>query len=110
MNQIAYCGVNCAECPDFRSGQCPNCRKTDGLEAGACAPVACCRARGFGSCGECPDFPCELMKGFYEESEGHLRALERMNRVRGLRLVSLRQRPDELRLFATRPFFGVTLL
>ena len=94
MNHIAYCGVNCAECPDFTSGRCPDCRKTDWQEAGACAPVACCRARGFNSCGECPDFPCAPMKGFYDESEGHGRALDRMNRVRGLRLVSLRQRPE----------------
>jgi GNAT superfamily N-acetyltransferase len=34
------------------------------------------------------------MEGFYDESEGHREALERMNRVKGLRLVTLRQAPE----------------
>ena len=94
MNHIAYCGVDCAACPDFIEGECPNCRKTDWSSCGACAPVACCRGKEIESCGECPDFPCEPMAGFYEESEGHRLALERMQRVRGLSVVSLRQRPE----------------
>ena len=93
MDHIAYCGVDCAVCPDFTEGKCPNCRRTDWSSCGACAPVACCRGRGFTSCGQCPDFPCPEMAGFYEESEGHRAAFARMQRVAGLRYVDLRQEP-----------------
>lgn len=93
MDHIACCGVDCAACPDFTGGKCPNCRRTDWSACGACAPVACCRGRGFTSCGQCPDFPCQGMAGFYEESGSHRQAYARMKRVAGLRFVSLRQEP-----------------
>ena len=79
---IAYCGVNCAPCPDFTGGKCPGCRKTAWGDD-PCPPVACCREKGIDVCGQCERFPCEMMIGFYEESEGHKEAYERMRAVRG---------------------------
>ena len=75
---IAYCGVDCSACPDLASGKCPSCRKTVWEEGDECMPVACCKKRGVSFCGECPVFPCGDMKEFYEESEGHREAFDRM--------------------------------
>jgi GNAT superfamily N-acetyltransferase len=94
MNSIAFCGVDCAVCPDFLSGKCPDCRKTTQAEGDACLPAACCLEKGFLCCGDCESFPCSDMADFYAESEGHRQALERMRRVAGLRYVTLRQRPE----------------
>ena len=78
---IAYCGVNCAVCPDFTQGKCPGCRDTAWGDD-PCLPVGCCRAKGIEVCGACETFPCGDMAGFYEESEGHREAYRRMCAVR----------------------------
>ncbi len=78
---IAYCGVNCAPCPDFTDGKCPGCRATEWSDD-PCPPVRCCREKGIEVCGQCGAFPCEMMAGFYEESEGHKEAYQRMRSVR----------------------------
>lgn len=75
--KIAFCGVDCSECPDIASGKCPGCRASEWGED-PCMPVACCREKGFYCCGECGGFPCAEMKGFYEESDAHRLAYERM--------------------------------
>lgn len=75
---IAYCGVDCEVCPDYKSGACPSCRKTVWAEGDECMPAACCRERGICFCGECTPFPCSDMKEFYGESESHKKAFERM--------------------------------
>lgn len=80
---IAYCGVDCAACPDLAQNKCPGCRRTVWQDGDACLPVACCRDRGIGCCGECDAFPCDDMKGFYAESESHKRAYALMLVVRG---------------------------
>lgn len=77
-DNIAYCGVDCHECVDFEKGFCPGCRKTEWTEDEICPIVACCKKKGVSVCGECPTFPCGDMKGFYDESESHRRALARM--------------------------------
>lgn len=74
----AYCGVDCSDCPDLRSGNCPGCRKTECKEGDECMPAACCRKRGIELCGECADFPCPDMAEFYEESDSHRMARARM--------------------------------
>lgn len=78
---IAYCGVNCAPCPDHTSGKCPSCRATVWGDD-PCLPVGCCRERGISVCGQCEAFPCRDMAAFYEESEGHKEAYRRMLAVR----------------------------
>ena len=74
---IAYCGVNCAQCPDDTSGKCPGCRNSE-WGGDPCMPVACCQRKGIEACGQCGEFPCESMAEFYTESEGHREAYQRM--------------------------------
>lgn len=78
---IAYCGVDCAPCPDFTAGSCPGCRRTAWGDD-PCMPVACCREKGIESCGACGAFPCADMAEFYRESERHKEAYQRMLNMR----------------------------
>lgn len=75
---IAYCGVDCSVCPDLTGGKCPGCRRTEWDGGEECMPSACCKKRGISCCGECGDFPCPEMKGFYAESDSHRLAFARM--------------------------------
>ena len=75
---IAYCGVNCGDCPDYMSEKCPGCRNTEWEPGDECMPVSCCAEKSIDCCGECAGFPCEEMKEFYEESDSHKAALRRM--------------------------------
>jgi len=80
---IGYCGVDCSKCPDLAEGKCPGCRQSTWSEGDACPPVACCMEKGISCCGECPTFPCQMMVEFYEESDSHSEAYQRMLGLRG---------------------------
>ena len=41
LEQIGFCGVDCAACPDFLSEKCPGCREIVWPEGDSCPPVAC---------------------------------------------------------------------
>ena len=79
---LAWCGVDCAVCPDLAEGRCPGCRQTDWKPGETCFPVACCREKGLPFCGLCSGFPCADMAEFYRESEGHKQAYARMLSLR----------------------------
>lgn len=79
---IACCGVDCAACPDDSSGACPSCRGTEWKADDICMPVKCCREKGIDACGFCDGFPCGDMREFYEESENHRQACQRMRRIK----------------------------
>ena len=78
---IAYCGVDCAACADYAEKKCPGCRRSEWPDGDPCPPVACCRKREIEFCGQCADFPCAMMREFYEESDSHRAAGERMKRL-----------------------------
>lgn len=82
MTHIAYCGVDCAACPDYLTGKCPDCRHSEWPDGDACMPIVCCQRKGIDCCGRCDVFPCGDMTGFYEESESHRAACVRMAEVR----------------------------
>jgi hypothetical protein len=75
---IAFCGVDCGACPDYSEQKCPGCRRTEWPADDPCPPVACCGKRGIAVCGQCEDFPCQMMREFYEESDSHRAAYARM--------------------------------
>lgn len=82
ITKTAYCGVDCSACPDYASGTCPGCRQTEWGDD-PCAPVACCREKGIPFCGKCGEFPCRMMAEFYEESDSHRQAYDRMRALAG---------------------------
>ena len=79
---IAYCGVDCSSCMDYRSKTCPSCRATAWKADDLCMPVQCCREKQIDVCAFCNAFPCTDMAEFYEESDGHREAYRRMCTVR----------------------------
>lgn len=81
LSCIGFCGVNCAACPDSVSKKCPGCRQTEWGDD-PCMPVRCCAERNILHCGECEAFPCPDMKAFFEESDGHREAFERLCALR----------------------------
>lgn len=82
LETLGYCGVDCAVCPDLAGGVCPGCRKSVWPDGDACPPIPCCQEKGIEVCGQCQRFPCQMMAEFYEESEGHRKAYERMCQLR----------------------------
>lgn len=80
INHLGFCGVDCAVCGDFLDGKCPSCRATDWKDDDVCKPVKCCTDRGILLCGQCDEFPCAMMSAFYEESDSHRLAEERMKK------------------------------
>ena len=80
-DMIAYCGVDCSACPDYLNKTCPSCRLTEWKDD-ICPPVNCCREKNIDDCGQCDVFPCEMMKGFFEESQSHQEAYQRLRKRR----------------------------
>ena len=58
LTHIAYCGVDCAACPEYLSGKCPDCRHSQWPDGDPCMPIACCQSKGIDCCGRCASFPC----------------------------------------------------
>ena len=83
LTHIGYCGADCAACPDYLSGKCLDCRRSEWPDGDPGMSIACCQGKGIDCCGRCDGFPCEDMAGFYEESEGHRAAFARMKTVKG---------------------------
>ncbi len=78
-----YCGVDCSVCGDYLDGKCPSCRESDWSGSDICLPVKCCVDKGISLCGQCGEFPCQMMSEFYQESDSHRQAGLRMSRMRG---------------------------
>jgi len=66
------CGIICSECKYKEEMNCKGCTKIDKPFWGDSCPVkSCCEGRGYEHCGECSDFPCDLLNQFaYDEREG----------------------------------------
>ena len=73
-----YCGMPCALCTRCRTdgkSRCPGCSH-DGYYTDVCKAHHCCRQRGVGHCGACPDFPCARlgkMGDFKDLDTGHVK-------------------------------------
>lgn len=62
------CGIICSEC---RFVECKGCVNIDNPFWGACPVKTCCEHIQQQHCGECAEFPCEMLTGFsYDEKEG----------------------------------------
>ena len=59
------CGLRCEGCPYKESANCGGCIATQGKPFhGACSVALCCQERTLVHCGQCVDFPCDLLKSY----------------------------------------------
>ena len=66
------CGILCVSC-DFRNKcGCGGCIETDGHPFyGGCSVADCCKNKSVAFCGECHEFPCDLLMRFsYDPKHG----------------------------------------
>lgn len=66
------CGLLCSECTYREQMNCAGCVHMEKPFWGDSCPVkACCEAKQHEHCGECENFPCDLLNGFaYDEDQG----------------------------------------
>lgn len=66
------CGLLCNECEYRESMNCSGCTNIEKpFWGGSCPVKSCCEGRGHSFCGECSDFPCDLLHSFsYAEEQG----------------------------------------
>lgn len=66
------CGLLCAQCAYREQMNCPGCVHMDKPFWGESCPVkACCEDKGHSHCGQCGEFPCNLLHQFaYDEKQG----------------------------------------
>lgn len=66
------CGLLCACCEYVKDPGCNGCIATDGNPFhGMCQLAACCQERGNLHCGECGEFPCDLLERYsYDKANG----------------------------------------
>ncbi len=86
---VGRCGLYCGSCPIYRAShdfdekkvmelsfgtrctvgqiKCEGCGSEDRFVLGGkCAFRKCAAEKGLGSCGLCPEFPCESLQGFWD--------------------------------------------
>lgn len=66
------CGLECSKCEFLRNKTCQGCKNICKPFWGESCPVkSCCENKNLKCCGECADFPCDLLKSFaYDENQG----------------------------------------
>lgn len=66
------CGIQCGECGFRESAGCKGCVNIDKPFWGEkCEVKSCCEGKKLAHCGECKDFPCELLNSFaFDEQQG----------------------------------------
>ena len=59
------CGLSCVACTFRVRTGCSGCIATNGHPFhGECRVAICCQNKGFLHCGECLDFPCQMLHDF----------------------------------------------
>lgn len=59
------CGLQCSKCDFIKQCGCKGCLKSDGRPFyGDCSVALCCIEKGHSHCGECKEFPCELLNDY----------------------------------------------
>lgn len=65
------CGIECSKCEFQDTMNCKGCINIDKPFYGECAVKTCVENKGLGCCGECSDFPCELLNSYaYDKEHG----------------------------------------
>lgn len=64
------CGLLCSQCSYREQVDCPSCVHMSKPFWGDICPVkSCCEAKSKEHCGQCNDFPCDLLHQFAYETE-----------------------------------------
>ena len=81
---ISVCGLNCAKCRLFQSGECGKCRGLLEVHwSPNCRFLPCARQKGNRYCFECDDFICEKLGEFASDGIAHhKRTVENMKEMR----------------------------
>lgn len=81
------CGLLCNECENREKCDCPGCLELEeGNWAGDCEIKECCESMFFEHCGQCPKFPCDLLRNTaFDPDEGD----------NGERLITLKRWTEE---------------
>ena len=66
------CGILCSECEYREKVNCEGCVNISKPFWGDSCPVKdCCEGRGYAHCGQCLEFPCDLLNDFaYDKEQG----------------------------------------
>ena len=67
------CGLCCSKfnCKEDYGFDCDGCVNIKSAPWGECGVKVCCENRKHDHCGECADFPCDILKKFsYDETHG----------------------------------------
>ncbi|MCI8778578.1 MAG: DUF3795 domain-containing protein [Bacilli bacterium] len=66
------CGISCSECHFLSDKVCEGCTNISKPFWGdSCQVKSCCENKNLECCGECSEFPCDLLKAFaYDEEQG----------------------------------------
>lgn len=67
------CGILCSElnCKEAYGFDCNGCVNVEKAPWGECEVKNCCEEKKLEQCGECNDFPCDMIKSFsYDEVHG----------------------------------------
>lgn len=66
------CGKRCSICPSRAEFNCDGClSEKPFLASEECEIKLCCEKKGLEHCGDCPDFPCSMLKNMsYDEDDG----------------------------------------
>ena len=66
------CGIECSKCKFLKEEVCIGCTNiTKPFWADACPVKTCCENKQIECCGQCTEFPCDLLKSFaYDKEQG----------------------------------------
>lgn len=82
---IAYCGLYCGECRQYKKGKCPGCRKNE--KASWCKIRSCCADNNFRSCIECQKEGPENCNYFNNFIAKLIAFFFRSDRAKGIRYI-----------------------
>ena len=68
---LSYCGIFCGTCKNYKQNMnCAGCRNEPEL-LHDCPSRACAMERKLLHCGQCSEFPCDVLNNFYNDGKPH---------------------------------------
>jgi hypothetical protein len=94
---LAYCGLYCGGCRSYFQNSdvnCHGCRVEETL-VDDCPTKICAEKRQLLHCGECDEFPCQMLNDFYNDGiKHHALALTNIKRIKGIGLSAWMQEQE----------------